>query len=211
MEIGDFINLSQQTGDEALLNDLLSEESSVNMPRESSINTKNKLETWYTYWGLGYSGASYPEEVQYFLDILKDVPGVSRINMALDILGFYWPKNEQTILGGIINGWADRYQIDNDNLQINGYLYSISVMRFLNNRIGQGPFIRCDIGAARIVVQMSHYGTESSDWGFGALFGAGIGFPVTQGTRILLNVNYSFRKIQNDTYGSLQISVGGLF
>ncbi len=176
---------------------------------------ENKLESWYTYWGIGYSNVSYPSEMDEFMDDIKDLPGVTQTSISLDILGFYWPLGEKTILGFIINGWGDRYQIsslvDDEFLQMNGYLYSCSCMHYLNNRIGKGLFLRADIGPARLGVTSTGVEDVNSDWGYGALLGGGFGIPVSQGTRILINANYSLRIIENDTYGALQISLGGLF
>lgn len=173
--------------------------------------SKNRLESWYTYWGIGYTGLSYPSELDQVLDLLKDLPGVTHTSLALDVLGFYWPKGERTILGAIVNGWSDRYDVEGSYVQINGYLYSFSMMYFLNNLIGQGLFVRGDAGFARMVVQGSGLDATSSDWGYGLLLGGGIGIPISSGTRLLIQVNYSFRKVEGETYGSMQISLGGLF
>jgi hypothetical protein len=127
------------------------------------------------------------------------------------MLGFYWPLNEQTILGGIINAAGDRYEYDGDSMQINNYTFSVSIMRYLTNTIGSGIFVRADAGPARVVFDADDFGTETSDWGFGGLIGGGFGFNVSPGTRILLNVNYAVRKIEGESYGSLGITVGGLF
>ena len=84
-------------------------------------------------------------------------------------------------------------------------------MNFITHRIGQGFFIRTDAGAARLGVDVSGIGDSSSKWGYGGLLGIGYGFPITAGTRILLNANYSHRQVEGESYGSVQISIGGLF
>ena len=211
IEIGDIIDLSNRLKEENTLSYLLSEASSTVPKTTSTKNAKNKLETWYTLWGLGYSNISYPKEWEDILNNVEDDPRVEKASIAIDMLGFYWPKNEQTLFGGIINGFADRYELDQEHIQINNYIYSFSVIHFLNNRIGQGPFFRGDIGASRIVVQMSDYETEASTWGVGGLLGLGVGIPITQGTRILFSATYTFRKIDIDTYESLQFIISGLF
>ena len=88
-------------------------------------------------------------------------------------------------------------------------------MRFLTGTIGNGLFIRADIGGSRFVVDVDG-DTETSDWGFGYLVGGGLGFNITSGTRLLLNVNYAVRTIPNDETGTdkiktLGFSVGALF
>jgi hypothetical protein len=174
---------------------------------------QNKLESWYTYWGLGYADVTYPDKLNTVLDELKELPGVDHTGIGLDMLGFYWPNGEKTIIGGILNGWGDRYEDSDsdDYMQFNGYLFSLSAMHFLTGQIGQGLFLRGDFGASRLVLSTTGYGDESSKWGFGGLLGAGFGVPISSGTRLLLNVNYSVRKVEGDAFKALQISVGGLF
>jgi hypothetical protein len=78
-----------------------------------------KVESWYTYWGLGYANAQYPDEVEDALNMLEDLPGVSHISISLDILGFYFTlSNKQTIVGGILNGAGDRYSKDDNYMQL---------------------------------------------------------------------------------------------
>ena len=175
-------------------------------------NTKNRLESWYTYWGGGYTNITYPDEVDQQLNILADLPGVDHFSLGIDLLGLYWPQqDEQTLLGGVVNGFSDRYEFDGEWFEINSYTYSASIIHFIQNRIGDGVFVRSDIGFARHVIDASGISSEASDWGIGVLFGGGVGLPVARGTRILLNVNYALKRIVGETTGNLGISIGGLF
>ena len=70
-----------------------------------------KLESWYTYWGLGFSNNSYAEPLDELLDILNKIPGVTRMSINLDVLGFYKPMNSKTILGFIVNGSGNRIEV----------------------------------------------------------------------------------------------------
>ena len=179
---------------------------------------ENDLESWYTYWGLGYASNTYPDQLQDVLDGLEDVPGVSvdHLPFALDILGFYWPRGDRTLLGGIVNGTADTYRIRNQSagsegeLDIYNYLYGMSAMRFLTHEIGQGPFLRADLGLARHVAT-GEGDEEESDWGTGILLGGGYGIPVTSGTRVLLNANFALRFVEGEQTSSLVLSLNGLF
>ena len=174
----------------------------------------NKMESWYTYWGLGYADVGYPDEVDTMLDQLAELPGIDHFSIALDGLGFYWPADTRRLYGFIINGFGDRYEEDTANwMQLNGYLISASTMSFFDE-IGAGPFVRLDAGLAKYVVNAEIGGyddSESSDWGVGALAGGGYALPVFDGTRILLNLNYAVRRIAGENTTTLGISVGGLF
>ena len=177
----------------------------------SVSSAQNKLESWYTYWGVGWANVSYPNEFNDSHDLFKGLPGVRHISVSVDLFGFYWPSGEKTVLGVIVNSWGDFYTLGSDHVQINGYLLSFSLMHFLNHRIGQGFFVRGDFGTSQLDIRSSTYFGGTSDRGFGGLIGGGYGFPISKGTRILLNMNYSFRFIEGDNYGCLAITVGGLF
>jgi len=169
-----------------------------------------RTESWYTYWGLGYASVSYPSEFQTVLDNISKQEGVSHVSINIDILGIYFNVTPKTIAGVIINGVADRYEADGENFQINHYLYSASAMHYLGEYFGSGPFLRADIGLARLVFDSSIGRPVESNNGFGFLVGGGWSFDFG-GTRLLLNVNYAYRGIEKEKYNTIGLSVGGLF
>ena len=171
---------------------------------------ENKLESWYTYWGLGWANFSYPGGLNTTINQAKN-QGLSNVSVALDMFGFYWPKGEHTILGFVVNGAGDRFEEGGVELQINSYLVSASMMHFFNNKIGKGPFARVDVGPARLNMDTNFAGNFNSEWGFGVLVGGGVGIPITSGTRMTINANYTIRRIEGENLKILGITLGGLF
>ncbi|MEZ4701019.1 MAG: hypothetical protein R2834_11855 [Rhodothermales bacterium] len=171
---------------------------------------RNKRESWYTNWGLGLPFISYPGELGDVLDGLKDL-GVDNTRISLDLLGFYLPAGDQTIVGVSINAWGDRYDDGTATLQINAYTVGASAMYFIQKGIGEGPFVRAELGPARLVLDSSEDINSSSDWGLGVLVGAGYGIPVSAGTRILIHVTYASRRVEDESYGTFGLGVSGLF
>jgi hypothetical protein len=174
------------------------------------VNAENKLESWYTYWGVGWANFSYPSDVQRTINDAKNL-GLDNISISLDLLGFYFPKGENTLLGIIVNGAGDRFEGSGENMQVNSYLMAFSAIHFLNNKIGKGPFLRLDFGPTKMVLDTSFMGDFDSEWGVGTLIGGGVGFPVSSGTRLLLNANYTLRRTEGETVKILGVSLGGLF
>ena len=186
----------------------------LSLVQPAHSGSENRLESWYTYWGLGYADNAYPDELEEVLDDLEDQPGVDHLPLSMDMFGFYWPRGESTLVGVIANASADTYERDGDEMSIYNYLLAPSVMHFLTNRIGQGPFVRADLGLARHVVEADIAGTRQeadSEWGTGVLVGGGMGFPVTSGTRMLVNGTFAFRRVESETTTTVGISVNGLF
>jgi hypothetical protein len=180
----------------------------------ASMAHANKMESWYTYWGLGYANVAYPDELDALMERTADLPGVDHASIALDGLGFYWPAGQQRLYGCVVNAFGDRYSVNSHNwMQVNGYLLAASALHFVNE-IGAGPFLRVDFGLARYGLSSEFAGdddTDTSDWGLGGLVGGGYGLPVSEGTRLLFNVNYALRRVEGDNTRTLGLSLGGLF
>lgn len=182
-----------------------------------AVFSQHKLESWYFYFGLGWADPQYANDVEDVVKFIEDQPGIDHVTGGLDLPGFYWRKGERTIIGGTLNAFGDRFEDNNSDVtvQLTGFTLAFSAMHFLTNEVGKGFFVRGDVGPARFVLDIEGAGPLSgrgrSKWGFGALIGGGFGIPVSGGTRILLNANYAFRRVEGETVGAFAITVGGLF
>ena len=152
--------------------------------------------------------------------------GCDKPSMNMDLFGFYWPlKNQQTIVGATYNVWGE------GGLVIGGQ-WSASTMHFIQSSIGEGPFLRADVGYGFFIAVYDDNdeifeGMEKS--GLSILYGLGYALPVgAGGTRILFNVNVARRpgidgkeeywdgwnwrnKTITGSVKSLNITVGALF
>ncbi len=176
----------------------------------SPAQESSTRESWYLYFGLGYANPSYSADVQSMLDTYKLFPDLETTTISLDLIGIYWHLSPKTIAGPVINGIGDRYDIGGYWIQLNQYIYGASVIHYPGENFGSGLFLRADVGLARLVQQSSSGGLVSSDTGAGLLVGSGWSFDLG-GTRLLLNVNYAFRLIERESYGTFAVSLGGLF
>jgi hypothetical protein len=169
------------------------------------------VEDWYAYWSIGVSNNHYPGSLDAVLNTLESTPGVNRTQLALDMLGFYWPVNNQTILGFVISGSADRFEDSyGDYLQLNHYLYGLSSMHFFGKTIGDGFYVRGDVGIAKINMD-SNFGSATSDNGNGFLLGIGYGWPISNESRILVGLTTSSYSVESETYTTTSLTVGGLW
>lgn len=177
-----------------------------------SESAESRLESWYTYWGIGTVNPSYPEDVEDILDFLEILPGTTRTAISLDFLGFYWPIQDRYLLGGVINSFGDRIEVDSEGLNIIGVTYGLSLHYFPQRHIGQGFFIRSDVGPAFMAVTSDDGSVdETSDWGLGGLVGVGWSQPITSGTRLTFQVNGSLRQVEGESSRALSFTLGGLF
>ena len=171
-------------------------------------------EDWYTYWSFGFSNNTYSGGLDSLLDSLEAQPGVDRAEIAIDMLGFYWPLQEKLILGFVISGTADAFTTPVGNMQINQYLYGASLMKFFGKETGDGLFLRGDLGFAEASITTdTAFGTltSTSDTGMGMLFGVGYGIPVSEQSRVLLSINFSNKDIEGDNWSAVSFNVGGLW
>ncbi|GEM_PF-762904 len=177
----------------------------------SNERSKSKLESWYAYWALGISRSkSSDSELNDTMDFLEALPGVSRTRLTLDMLGFYFPRNLNMLVGVVVNGATDHWDVPADYMRINSYMYCVSALYF-PEIIGRGIFYRADIGPAVVEAEFGSRQGLTSDTGFGFLLGGGYAHPIREGTRITANVNYAVRKIEGEFWNTLGISIGGVF
>ncbi len=178
-----------------------------------SQNVIADTEDWYAYWGLGFSSHQYVEPLDSNINQLESLPGVSRMEIAIDMLGFYWPIDNQskTIAGFVISGSADRLYDSVDYIQINQYLYGGSVMHFFGKHAGDGLFLRGDLGISKGAISDSFGNSSRSDNGRGYLIGIGYAIPTSSESRLMFSITSSRNTIEDDEYRSIAFRIGGLW
>lgn len=175
-------------------------------PAAAMEDERNKIESWYLNFSFGYADPSYPSQLQQGLD--QVAAAGTHVSISLDLPGVYFPlPNRHTVVGGVLNGVGDRYELNSQWMQINHFTLGASAMHFVTGEIGDGLFFRGDLGLATIGVEASGQ-SRTSDQGFGYLLGGGYAFPVSNETRLLLNLNYANRHVEGYDYGALSVNLG---
>ncbi len=171
-----------------------------------------EVESWYTYWGLGIANHTYEEPVDSLINDLDNIPGVSRSQTAYDLLGFYWPlRSGKTAAGVVLSGSSDQLSDPWGHAQLNQNLYAGSVMHFFGKEIGDGFFLRGDLGFSKLVFDTSYTNPVESDTGSGILLGVGYGIPVSEDSRVLITLTASSNTIDGNKFGSTALRIGGLW
>ena len=182
----------------------------------SSSSSNSGVESWYTYWGLGFGYTKYDDNLQDVIDKLYD----NQVNVGLDLLGFYWPVNQNMMAGFIINTIGDSYESKYGGVEMSiyNYLYAASLMNFFGSKIGDGFFVRGDVGFAKASLTIKGDDVEretSSKWGFGIDAGIGYALPVFHDTSLMFSLIGSYRNIKDteDSINPMNIHImfGGLW
>lgn len=171
-------------------------------------------EDWYAYWSFGFADNKYPSGMDSALDALESLPGVDRTQGSIDMLGFYWPVEDKLNVGFVISGSWDAFQTPIGDLQYNQYLYGASVMKFFGKEIGDGLFLRGDLGIAKASTTADTvFGSyeDVSDTGLGYLVGVGYGIPVSEESRVLISMNISNKDIDGENWSAVTFNIGGLW
>jgi hypothetical protein len=183
---------------------------------KNPLDDENLLEDWYLAISTSYAHIVYSGEMRTAIDSVRSIRGVSRIPMGGD-LGVYWPlDNGVTVLGPSISITADTFSVGTNSLTVLNGLYGGSVVHYFGPRVGQGMFLRGDIGFASLGLQIQSMGStssSSSEFGAGGHAGGGYALPISEETRITFQASYSPRYIGNGvgmTHAAL-IGVGLLF
>lgn len=171
-------------------------------------------EPWYAYWGLGTGSYHYPANVSVNYDTVGDS---SRSAYTIDSWGFYWPLNENTLLGFILTDTFDTAKVMTSGSGV-AYekeqgVYSISAMKYFGHSVGDGWFVRGDLGLVSVITRDTNFDTGEpwEETGTGVLLGAGYGYPVSSGTHILFSLQASHNQVGDGVYRSLRAIVGVLW
>ena len=176
------------------------------------LGASAEVEEWYTYWAIGAAEPEYPGIIDTGMDTLETIPGVDRTKTGYDLFGFYWPHNSHTMMGFVISGSSDRIEDSFGNyIQVNQNLYGFSTMHFFGREIGDGFYVRGDIGLANASVDTNFLGTATSDTGTGFLLGMGYALPVSEQSRILFGFSLANKSIESENYSTTTFTIGGLW
>lgn len=116
---------------------------------------KNLLESWYGYTGVGYAHPFYSGQTQREFDNFIRLENPRRVSIGLDAFGFYLPfHNERTAVGGIINSTSYGYDITEGQYFLTKTYVAVSAMHFLQNQIGDGFFVRGDLGFSTLATEI---------------------------------------------------------
>lgn len=203
------------------------------LPSIYSHSLSAEPESWYMFWSVGVSDHQHDADVKAFVDNAEQQPGTfTHSEIASDAFGFYIPVMDNTLFGVVLSGSsdiisrADTNEPDNlaelftefpyissvsDYLTVRQTLYAASAMRFYGDEPGDGFFLRGDLGIARLVVTTELSSPIKDSTGAGVLVGAGYGFPVSDETRILLSITYSYNEIDGHSYQAAAFRVSGLW
>jgi len=173
-----------------------------------------ELKPFYISVGFGYSKINYAENLA---DLYENHIGGIGYNV-----GFYIPVKPNIAIGITGNGAFDSYSGTDfwgtTTLTYNHVLFALSSMSFLSKEIGSGPFIKADIGIARVEASLSSDSIfenanlkANSGWGVGLLLGGGLAFPFVGPGKALLNVDFSLRKVDGENYKIIAFSIGYLY
>ena len=172
------------------------------------------MERWYTLWSMGYGQNSYPLDLQEALDTLSNEPLASHHAISADVLGLYVPLGRQTLIGIITNINYDVFKDLDGEIDIFNYISGPSFIHFPNAKIGDGGFIRVDVGTAFYRAKIIFDNEEvyiGSDIGVGVLAGGGWAYPLREGTRLISGVNFAIRRIEKEHFASIGMNLGVLF
>lgn len=192
-----------------------------------------ETESWYTYWAFGISRHKYYPELRTFVDDAKNSSGTfSHSEGSYDVLGFYWPVAERTLLGFVLSGSSETVTKVTTNepksfyelfgsfpyfsgahryLSISQALYAASTMHFYGKEPGDGFFVRGDAGIARLSIKSEIAAPVGDATGLGVQVGVGYGFAVSEESRLLIGLYGGYNRFGGHDYITTSLRIGGLW
>jgi hypothetical protein len=161
-----------------------------------------------THWSLGMFVPLYSPSMQNIIDRLA--AGASHLPIVIDAPGVYLQAGDDMLVGTNINLIFDVYQTGTGSLSYSHILITVGTMYFLEDKIGNGFFLRGEVGVAysgrNAISEL-----PSEHWfGGGALGGFGYALPVGTAGALTLSLHATVRSLAQDNVGGVAFSIGWL-
>jgi hypothetical protein len=181
---------------------------------EGALTPARPVESWYYFFSAGLGYSAYPSPLRERL--YARARGGTRHQFTLDAISAYLPLRDScTIVGLVLSGAMDLYNesqsfaMDSTEVEISYAMVGASAMRFFADKIGYGPFVRCDIGYADLIIRWGRE-PEIRRGGIGFLLGTGYSVALSDGERAVLSLNYAGRRVGRENYGTFGCTIGFL-
>lgn len=149
---------------------------------------------WFVFLGAGAGASSHDAVDMAAIASKKSLGGTSRLTATADIPGIYRQISPQEVVGlGIrinMENVAENWQA-NDALAFHNYNYSLSYLRFFQNKIGEGAFYRLDMGYSELWRLDKSLGSYMADrfTGTSGVIALGYGWKLPAGYHFLMAVD----------------------
>ncbi len=141
--------------------------------------SKTPIKSKYLFGSANFMLSWLPDPLALRQFGVMRIPGVTHIPLHIDVGGFYVPRNDKTLWGGVMEVTIERYSTSENWFQIETYQPSFSVFYFLDQNIcANGMFARCDVGPAILRIASGDAGWEYTRFGFGFLVSTGYVFNI---------------------------------
>lgn len=165
-------------------------------------------ESWYFNFGTGLSSITYDTNTQNVLNLLSD----NGLDILIDI-GAYWPLGNKTLLGVSFTNVIDRYSFGSTyEVDLAHNQSSLSTIHFFDGIGTQGPYIRADIGSAKLTLTETLFNTTTTSTGNGVAFGGGYTLPLKSGkTRVMFGLLARGSTVDDEEVSDISAEVSWLF
>jgi hypothetical protein len=179
----------------------------------------SKNESWYIFSSLGIAPIEYAPSINESIQSFTGENNMNNLGLSLDALGIYWPlKNNKSIFGGVLGLVYEDYKTQGvfsetptttinqwANLKFWQYSLTASFMHFFGQNVGDGIFLRGDLGISSFSGTLNvSYTANNSDlqgenqdfsyeWGPSFLLGGGYSWPLSLSTRFMGTLSYSVK------------------
>jgi len=214
------------------------EDSMATAEKKSIGDLPSRNESWYIYASIGVAPIDYAPSINESLESFTGENGMNNLGVSLEAFGAYFPLgNKKTLLGGVLGLVYENYKTSGQfnetpitvisqwaDLKFWQYSITASAMHFFGQNIGDGYFIRGDLGISSCSGTLNvSYTTNGGDlqgenqdfsynWGPSFLLGGGYSLPFSLSTRLMFSLYYSSKSsLMNDsTYTVNQMIIAGV-
>ena len=151
-----------------------------------------EIESWYAKIGTGISFVTYSDNLKLVEDLISERNPITK---NFTFLSFYFTLNDNMLAGiNLFDFESDSFE--NKDISVTRFNLTASYMYF-TDFVNNGFFARFDAGLSKIVLAKENntrnlYGYNWGD-GYSVLLGGGYALPVSTGSSVLFELDYSMQ------------------
>jgi hypothetical protein len=166
---------------------------------------------WYVTLGLGKAFMGYHREALDYATHVNKFSNYSRTQIDLDLAAYYDVHKQQTMVGYTFTTAFDIFSHKSEWVRFQSYLSAISVQHYPFSTIGEGFFMRLDLGFNWLTIVQSNKSTFTMETGPAFATGLGYGLWVKPNIGVNLTGKFQFGRIEEGYVRKFAVNLGVLY
>ena len=168
---------------------------------------------WYFLISAGVGKSGHSSVDKLIIDNKKNLGAANNYTGSSDFPGIFRKISDTELIGPSFRVYAENYTENwkaSEGVVFHNYNYSLSYLKFLNKPVGDGFFLRADVGYSElwIIQKTSNVELPSRSTGVFTGLGAGYGWSMPNNTHFIITLEQSYSDLGDRIFSGNSLYVG---